>query len=148
MFLEAHAMWRGGPYTGDGSVSTPSGILNKSTYSSGSLSEGAPCTTPCEVLAAALACCMSSMVATEMAKVGIKPVVVDTRAVVNLDNPGGKWQITGAHLEITARTTDAFSERFDDALKAAQNSSPISGALKFVPTCKARLICLTAPAFV
>lgn len=148
MFREAHATWKGGPYAGEGAVSTPSGVLDKTTYAFGSLSGGAPCTTPCEVLAAAVASCMSTMVAIEMAKVGIKPMAVDTYAVLTLDNPGGKWQITGAHLEITARTTDPESSRFEQAVEAARQSCPISGALKFSPTYKAKLISLTTPAFV
>lgn len=148
MFREAHAIWTGGPYAGEGAVSTPSGVLDKTAYAFGSLTSGPPCTTPCEVLAAAIASCMSTMVAVEMAKAGIRPVAVDTYAVLTLDNPGGRWQITGSHLEITARTTDPESSRFDQAVEAARHSCPISGALKIDPTCKAKLISLTTPAFV
>jgi lipoyl-dependent peroxiredoxin len=148
MFREAHATWIGGPYAGEGSVSTPSRILDKTTYAFGSLTGGAPCTTPCEVFAAAIASCMATMVAIEMAKVGIKPVAVDTYAVLTLDNPGGKWQITGANLEITARSVDADGLHFEQAVEAAKLSCPISGALKFIPTCKAKLVCLITPALV
>lgn len=148
MFREAHATWVGGPYAGEGAVTTPSRVLDKATYAFGSLGGGAPCTTPCEVLAAAIASCMATMVAVEMAKVGIKPLAVDTFAVLTLDNPGGKWQITGAHLEITARTRDADTLNFNQAVEAAKQSCPISGALRFSPTCKAKLVSLTSPAFV
>jgi|SRR5579862_835405 len=145
MFREAHATWSGGPYGGEGAVSTASGILSKTTYAFGSLREDAPCVTPCEILAAALASCMSTMVAVEMSKVGIKPAVVDTYATLTLDNPDGKWQITGAHLEVTARTTDAASPIFDRAVETAQRSCPISGVLRVKPTYKAKLISLTEP---
>ena len=148
MYREAHAVWRGGPYAGEGAVSTPSGVLDKATYAFGSLSGEAPCTTPCELLTAAIASCMSTMVAIEMAKLGIKPVAVDSYAVVTLDNPAGKWQITAGHLDITAHTTDAASTRFEQAVEAARHSCPISGALKFNLTCKSKLVSLTTPAFV
>jgi len=145
MFREAHATWSGGPYAGEGAVSTPTGILSKTIYAFGSLREAAPCVTPCEILAAALASCMSTMVALEMSKAGIKPAVVDTYATLTLDNPDGKWQITGAHLDVTARTTDAGSPLFQRAVEAAQHGCPISGILKVIPTFKAKLISLTEP---
>jgi organic hydroperoxide reductase OsmC/OhrA len=47
------------------------------------------------MLAAAFASCMSTMVALEMAKLGIRPVTVNTHTVLTLDNPGDRWQITG-----------------------------------------------------
>jgi len=148
MFREAHAVWKGGLFAGEGAVSTPSGVLNNATYAFGSLAGGAPCTTPCEMLAAAIASCMSTMVAVEMARVGIKPAIVDTYAVLTLDNPADKWQITGAHLDITARTTDPESRRFEEAVEAARHSCPISNALRVELKCKPKLISLTAPALV
>jgi lipoyl-dependent peroxiredoxin len=145
MFREAHATWTGGPYAGEGAVSTASGILSKTTYAFGSLSGAAPCTTPAELLAAAVASCMATMVAIEMAKAGIRPVAVDTYAVLTLDNPGGRWQITGANLEITARSTDVDTPRFEHAVEAAKRNCPITEAVKINPTCKAKLVSLTSP---
>jgi osmotically inducible protein OsmC len=147
MFREAHAIWTGTSYAGEGRMSTPSGILAEATYAFGSLKD-APCTTPCEVFAAAIASCMSIMVAIEMAKVGIRPITVDVYAVVNLDNPGGKWELTGANLEITARTNDTMSNKFEQAVEAAQHSCPITAALKLAPKCKAKLVSMVGSAFV
>jgi len=146
MFREAHAIWKGGPYAGEGAVSTPSGVLANATYAFGKLTEVPPCTTPCEMLAAAIASCMSTMVALEMAKVGIKPVTVDTHTVLTLDNPGGKWQITGGHLKISARTTDVGGKRFEQAVELARRECPVSSALKLNLTCTTELISLSASA--
>ena len=55
MFREAHAIWTGGPYAGEGAVSTPSGVLNHTTYAFGSLAGFERLTSPCEMLAAAIA---------------------------------------------------------------------------------------------
>lgn len=148
MFREAHAVWNGGPYAGEGAVTTPSGVLSNATYMFGSLAGVGPFTTPCELLAAAIASCMSTMVAVEMAKTGIKPLAVDTHAILTLDNPGEKWRICGAHLMINARTTDPDGKRFDQAIEAARRECPISTALKLDLVCEAKLTCLTAPAFV
>ncbi len=148
MFREAHALWKGGPYAGEGVVSTPSGILNNATYAFGSLAGVGPVTTPGEMLAAAIASCMSTVVALEMAKLGMKPVTVDTHAVLTLENPGDQWQITRAHLGINAHTTEPDSKRFDQAVQNARRVCPITSVLKLEVTCEAKLISLTTPALV
>ena len=96
MFREARAVWKGGPYAGEGAVTTPTGVLNNTTYVFGSLADTARFTSPSEMLAAAMASCMSTMVAVEMAKVGIKPIVVETYVVLTVDNPQGYYRIQKA----------------------------------------------------
>jgi osmotically inducible protein OsmC len=146
MFREAHAIWRGGPYAGEGAVSTPSGVLNNATYAFGSLAGFERLTSPCEMLAAAIASCMATTVAIEMAKVGIKPAVVDTYAVLTLDNANEKWRITNSHLEITVRTTESQSSRFQEAVESARRECPIAAALKLDLVCRAKMVSLTTPA--
>jgi osmotically inducible protein OsmC len=148
MFREARAVWKGGPYAGEGAVTTPTGVLNNTTYVFGSLADTARFTSPSEMLAAAMASCMSTMVAVEMAKVGIKPIVVETYVVLTVDNPQGYYRIQKANLEITARTTDPESAKFDQAVAIAHRECPICSALKLEMTCKARLVSLTTPAMV
>lgn len=149
MFSEAHATWKGGPYAGEGAVSTPSAVLNNATYAFGWLAGGERFTTPYELLAAAIASSMSTMVAVEMARLGIKPTGVDTHAALTLDSSADKWRITGAHLEITARTTgDAESDRFEQAVESARRECPISRVLNLQLTCKTKLISLAPAAFV
>ena len=66
-FREAHAVWRDGPYPGKGTVSTPSAVLHHSSYFFGR-PETIGSTTPGELLAAAVASSMSTMVAMKMAR--------------------------------------------------------------------------------
>jgi lipoyl-dependent peroxiredoxin len=146
MFREAHASWKGGPYAGEGAVSTPSGVLANANYAFGKLAEVPPCTTPCELLAAAIASCMSVMVALEMLKLGMRPVSVDTYAVLTLNNPADKWQITGAHLKVTTRTVEGDRKRLEQAVEAARRECPVSNALKLNLTCTTELISLTPSA--
>jgi len=148
MFREAHAIWRGGRYAGEGTVSTPSGVLDSATYAFGSLAGSERLSSPCELLAAAIASCMATTIAIEMAKVGINPVVVDTYAVLTLDNFKEKWHISSSHLEITVRTTEPQSSRFQEAVEAARRECPVSAALKLDLICKAKLVSLTTPAVV
>jgi len=74
--------WKDGPYTGGGAISTPSGVLNNCKYNFGSLTGLSACTSPAEMLAAAIASSMSRMVAVEMAKAGIRPLQVETDAAL------------------------------------------------------------------
>ena len=144
MSLEAKAVWKDGFFTGRGNISTPSGILNDAMYVFDSFAGGVHSTTPCEMFAAALASCMATMVAVEMAKVGIRPSTVDTHAVLTVDNPAGQWQITGVHLDITARTTELEPRGFENAVEAARHSCPISNLLKIELECKSKLVSATA----
>lgn len=130
MFREAHAVWQDGSVAGEGKITTPSGVLSETTFAFGTLAEHARCTTPCEMLAAALASCMSVVVALETAKVGIRTVNVDTWALLTLDNTDGKWRITNASLKIKARTMGGDKKTFDHAIDAARQACPISNALK------------------
>jgi hypothetical protein len=54
MVREAYAIWKDGPYAVEGTLSTPSGVLNNSRYTFGSLTGPAASTSPCEMLAAAI----------------------------------------------------------------------------------------------
>ena len=129
-------------------MSTPSGVLGNATFAFGSLAGIERLTSPCEMLAAAIASCMATTVAIEMARVGINPVIVDTYAVLKLDNANEKWRITSSHLEITVRTTEPQSSRFDEAVESARRECPISAALRLDLVCKAKLVSLITPAVV
>lgn len=130
MFREAHAVWQDGSAVGEGKITTPSGVLSETTFAFGALKEHARCTTPCEMLAAALASCMSVVVAMETAKAGIRTVNVDTWATLTLDDTDGRWQITHALLRINANTLGGDKKTFDHAIEAARQACPISNALK------------------
>ncbi len=93
MFREASAVWNDGPYSGKGTVSTPSRILSNASYVFG-LAETTTSTTPAEMLAAAVASSISAIVALKMAELGTRPSSVNTRAVITVDDSGDRWQLT------------------------------------------------------
>jgi len=144
MFREADAVWKDGPYAGRGTVSVPSGILSNTHYVFG-LAETTGCTTPGEMLAAAIASSMSTTVVLKMAKLGAQPAVVETHAVVSLDDLGDKWKITAVHLEITAKMLDAETSCFEEAVEAARRDCPIASELNLDVVCSAKLIPLGEP---
>jgi len=144
MFREADAVWKDGPYAGRGTVSVPSGVLSNTHYVFG-LAETTGCTTPGEMLAAAIASSMSTTVVLKMAELGARPAAVETHAVVMLDDSGEKWRITAVHLEITAQMLDGESSCFDEAVEAARRDCPIASELNLDVICKTKLVPLSAP---
>ncbi len=129
MIRSAIAEWKGSPAAGEGAVSTTSGIMAKALYSFGSSTGNEPCTSPSEMLAAAVDSCMSLMLAQEMAKVGIRNESVKTEAELTLEEHKGRWQISGIELHVTAVLPEMDMEKFQRASKAAKTRCPISHAL-------------------
>ncbi len=148
MLREAHAIWKDGPYVGEGALSTPSGVLNNTKYTFGSLTGLMAATSPAEMLAAAISSGTSRMVAMEMAKVGIKPIQVETDTALVIDFVGEALRIVGAHLKIVARTSDSDSGRFDEAVESARRECPITSILNIDMKCEAKLISAAVPVFV
>jgi len=130
MTRSAVAVWKGGPGAGEGSVSTSSGVVSNALYSFGSGTGNEPCTSPSEMLAAAIASCISLMVAKEMAKVGLKDEYVKTEAQLTLEDKKGGWEITRVHLNVLASVPEIHVKKFQHVVETAKAKCPISGALK------------------
>ena len=144
MLREAHAVWKDGSYAGEGVLSTTSGILNNTKYTFGSLTGLMGSTSPAEMLAAAIASCMSRMVALEMAKTGIKPDQVETYAILKVDFVGEALRI----VSISARTSSSECDRFEEAVESARRECPIASVLNLDIQCEAKLFAAPAPALV
>lgn len=129
MIRSAVATWRGGPGAGEGSVTTSSGVITNALYSFGSASGNEPCTSPSEMLAAAVASCISLMVTREMAKAGLHEKSVTTEAELKLEELHGKWQITDFHVIVSTSVPDNEVEKFEHAARLAKGKCPISHAL-------------------
>ena len=129
MIRTAVALWTGGPAAGDGLVSTSSGVLTNALYSFGSGTGNEPCTSPSEMLAAAVASCMSLMVAREMIKAGLRDESVKTEAHLTLEEKKRHWEITGIHLSVVATVPEAHSTMFPRIVEIAKANCPISRAL-------------------
>jgi len=148
MIRSAVATWRGGPGAGEGSVTTSSGVITDVLYAFSSGTGNEPCTSPSEMLAAAVASCVSLMVTQEMAKVGFKEESVRTEAVLTLAEKKGRWEITDLHLTVSSCVPDADIEKFAHAAKIAKGRCPISRALNVPITMTTKLQPATHPALV
>jgi lipoyl-dependent peroxiredoxin len=130
MIRSAVAIWKGGPGAGEGTVSTSSGVISNALYSFGSGTGNEPCTTPSEMLAAAIASCMSLMFASEMARAGLKDRYVKTEAQLTLEEKKNHWEITGIQLNVVAAAAKVDAKKFQQVGECAKANCPISGALK------------------
>lgn len=90
-------------------MSTPSDILNNASYVFG-LAETSTSTAPGELLAAAVASSMSTIVSLKTAKLGVRPGAVEARAVI--DDCGRGWRLCGLHLEISRQMLEPATEPF------------------------------------
>lgn len=129
MIRNATAIWKGSPAAGEGAVSTTSGIMSKALYSFGSSTGNEPCTSPSEMLAAAVASCMSLIIAQELAKLGIRNEFVKTESELTLEEHKGRWQIASIDLHASTNLPERDNEKFKQACKSAKTKCPISHAL-------------------
>jgi|SRR5580704_1092783 osmotically inducible protein OsmC len=129
MIRSAIATWRGSPAIGEGAVTTTSGVMSNALYSFGSSTGNEPCTSPSEMLAAAVSSCVSLMVAQEMAKAHIKYEHVKTEAVLTLQENAGHWDISEIELHVSTQLPQREEAKFQKAAKAAKTKCPISRAL-------------------
>lgn len=144
MIREADAVWTDGTYSGKGSVSAVSGVLNKTRYVFG-IAETGGATSPGELLAAAIASSVSATVARKMSDLGAHPATVSTHARVALSNLDENWRISSVHLDITAQARDTESSRFTEAVEFARRECPIASELNLDVSCSTRLIPLGTP---
>jgi len=139
MIRSAVAVWKGGPLIGEGQVSTSSGVLSNALYAAGSSTGNEPCTSPSEMLAAAVASCMSLMVVQEMHREGMKPQLVKTESVLTLEEKKGQWDITEIDSNITVRMSGVSEKKVQHAATIARGKCPISRALNVPIKVKAKV---------
>jgi len=137
MIRSAVAVWRGSPLIGEGQVSTSSGVVCNALYAAGSSTGNEPCTSPSEMLAAAVASCMSLMVVQEMRREGMKPQLVKTESALTLEEKKGQWDITEIDSNITVSMPAASEKKVQHAAMIAKGKCPISRALN-VPSIKVK----------
>jgi osmotically inducible protein OsmC len=130
MIRSAVATWNGSPVIGEGLVTTSSGIMSNALYASAGSSTGNdPCTSPSEILAAAIASLVSLMLAREIVKEGLKPEHVKTEAVLTLEQSKTNWAIVKVDLHVTASLPEMDEHKFQKACKNAKARCAVTRAL-------------------
>lgn len=122
----ATAIWNGPGKTGNGTVSTPSGILNKTQYSYLSRFESGTGTNPEELVAAAHAGCFSMKLAFNLQGAGFTATEINTTCEIVLE----EGTITASNLTLVASVPNITNEKFEELAKDAEQNCPISKLLK------------------
>ena len=137
MLRTAKAHWQGNLKEGKGTLSTQSGILDKTNYSFKTrFEEGEKGTNPEELLAAAHAGCFTMAVDSILTNKGLNPTSLDTTATLTLEG----LDITAIHLSITGSVTGINADEFTAVTKDAEKNCIISKSLKVVITSEAHFI--------
>ena len=123
---KATAVWNGPGKTGNGTVSTPSGILNKTQYSYLSRFESGTGTNPEELVAAAHAGCFSMKLAFNLQGAGFTATEINTTCEIVLE----EGTITASNLTLVASVPNITNEKFEELAKDAEQNCPISKLLK------------------
>jgi len=124
----ASATWVGNLFEGSGHVSTRSTELFTDapvTWAARTEDAGGK-TSPEELLAAAHAACFTMALSNELASRGNTAEELEVEAAASFE--GGK--VTTMNLEVTATVPGADESQFREALAAAEQSCPVSNALR------------------
>jgi osmotically inducible protein OsmC len=135
----ANAHWRGDLKSGQGDLSTASGVLTSTPYSFHSRFEDGKGTNPEELLAAAHAGCFTMALSAQLAQANLTAESLETTCSINLEKQPDGFAITESHLELTAKIPGATQEAFDKAVQAAKSGCPVSKLYKTNITLSAKL---------
>jgi len=137
MIRTASAQWQGNLKEGTGTVSSQSGVLDKTNYSFKTrFEEGIKGTNPEELLAAAHAGCFTMAVASELDKEGLSAGSLDTKATLTLEG----LSVTAIHLSITGKVNGLNANEFEVIVKDSEKNCIISKALKVAITSESHFI--------
>jgi len=140
MQRKASAVWSGDLKTGNGSISTDSGVLKQTQYSFSSRFESGIGTNPEELLAAAHAGCFTMALSGQLGNAGIVAQKLETTATISLEKVGDGFSITKSHLDLVATIPGADKAKFDIAVKNAETGCPVSKLFKAEISVSAKLI--------
>lgn len=125
----AAAVWEGKLKDGRGTYKAGSQAF-QAAYSFQTRFEGAPGSTPEELIAAAHAACYSMALAAGLEKAGAPATRVRTDAACTIDTVDGAPTITTMALTVKAKVPGIDNAAFQKAAQAAKDGCPVSRALK------------------
>ena len=126
MVRNATAVWNGSGKEGKGRFSTSSGLFKDIPYNFRQRFENEPGTNPEELIAAAHASCFSMKLSFVLGEAGFTPDSLETKCDVTFE--GGA--VTKSHLTVKGKVPGISKEQFDEAVKKAEQTCPISKLLK------------------
>ena len=136
MVRNATAVWNGSGKEGSGKLSTESNVLNETSYNFRKRFETEPGTNPEELVAAAHAGCFTMKLSFVLGEAGFTPDILQTRCEITFE--GGS--VTKSHLVVEAKVPGIDEQKFQEAVKNAEQNCPISKLLNTNISSEAKLI--------
>ena len=144
MKRKATAIWQGNGADGKGSLTSTSGVLDKTPYSSTTRfknEDGREGTNPEELIAAAHSGCFAMALSYALTGAGFTVTELKVEAAVSIEKIIDHFEITGINLDLTGKVPGISEEKFLELAGAAKVNCPVSRALKAVDiTLSAKLV--------
>src|ERR1035438_4413618 len=118
---KASVLWMGTRQRGKGAISTPSAVMTKAPYASGSDLRRRGTSPP------------------ELGEAGYRPRQIDTTATVTMEDNAAGWTMTQIHLDVVATVPKVAQCDFVDAALRAKANCPISRSLNANISMRAQL---------
>jgi lipoyl-dependent peroxiredoxin len=135
MKRKATAVWHGNGTEGKGSLTSTSGVLSNTPYSSLTRfknEDGLAGTNPEELIAAAHSGCYAMALSYMLTGAGFIPDELKVTAAVSIELVGDHFEITAIHLDLAGKVPGITSEKFLELADSAKINCPVSHALRSV----------------
>lgn len=133
------AVWSGEIKSGQGTISTESGVLDKVNYGFAKRFGDEPGTNPEELIGAAHAACFSMALSLVLGEHGMTADEIATKADVTIEQVPDGFEIKAVHLTVRATIPDADPAKFKEAADGAKAGCPVSKVLNATITMDAAL---------
>jgi lipoyl-dependent peroxiredoxin len=135
MIRNATAVWTGTGKEGKGVLNSDSGVLSQTPYSYNDRFADGKGTNPEELVAAAHAGCFSMKLSFVLGEAGFTPDKLETKCEITFE--GGA--VTKSHLIVKGTVPNINKQQWDDAVKKAEQTCPISKLLNTTITSEGSL---------
>jgi osmotically inducible protein OsmC len=125
----ASIVWNGTLREGAGTMTTESGVLNRTQYSFRPDFPMGLGTNPDELIAASLGGCFSMALSNELGRAGFHSKRIETTATATLKDSEAGWTITGIQLDVKATVPKLSQAAFIDAALIAKTTCPVARLL-------------------
>ncbi|MEW6421066.1 MAG: OsmC family protein [Deinococcota bacterium] len=127
---KASAQWTGDLRSGQGSVSTESGVLKDAQYSFKTRFENGAGTNPEELLAAAHAGCFTMQLSALLAAGGHPPQDLRTEATCEMVREGQGFKVSTMRLVVRGKVSDIDQAEFERYVQQAAQMCPLSRVMQ------------------
>ncbi len=129
MVRNATAVWNGSGKEGNGHLTTQSNVLSQTQYSFNSRFAEGIGTNPEGLIAAAHAGCFTMKLSFVLNEGGVTAENLQTRCELTFEN----GVVTKSHLIVEGKVPGIDDAKFQEAVKKAEQTCPISVLLKSIP---------------